>query len=104
MGDIMLSKTNIETVPENEVPSGRGRPGPTLPTWLLENVAKSAEAGVWLSAKFKTPEEAEELAKALQYVNRSTRFAYHVATRRDESTEGHRVLFKAEVQQGENNG
>ncbi|MER6050023.1 hypothetical protein ABT168_21685 [Streptomyces sp. NPDC001793] len=83
-------------MPENEVPAGRGRPGPALPPWLLESIATSAKKAVWLSAKFKKSEDAEELAKLLQYVNRSTRFAYHVATRRDETTDGHRVLFKAE--------
>ncbi|WP_159425913.1 hypothetical protein [Streptomyces noursei] len=84
-------------MPENEVPAGRGRPGPVLPSWLLESIATSAKDDVWLSAKFKTSDEAEELAKLLHYVNRSTRFAYHVATRRDETAEGHRVLFKAET-------
>ncbi|WP_274912148.1 hypothetical protein [Streptomyces sp. WZ-12] len=100
----MLSEIPIETVPENEVPTGRGRPGPSLPTWLLESISASAQKGAWLSAKFETAEQAEELAKLLQYVNRSTRFAYHVATRRDETAEGHRVLFKAEHDMGESNG
>ncbi|QRX91098.1 hypothetical protein [Streptomyces noursei] len=67
---------------------------------------------LWLSAKFEKHDEAEELAKLLQYVNRSNRFAYHVATRRDETAEGYRVLFKAEndkafkakLSKGESNG
>ncbi|MFK0295128.1 hypothetical protein ACIQU6_32300 [Streptomyces sp. NPDC090442] len=82
-------------MPENEVPTGRGRPGPCLPTWLLESISTSAKKGVWLSAKFETPEKAEELAKLLQYVNRSARFPYHVSTRREETEEGTRILFKA---------
>ncbi|UJB45730.1 hypothetical protein [Streptomyces sp. A1-5] len=99
-------------MPENEVPAGRGRPGPVLPPWLLESVAKSAEGAVWLSAKFKKADEAAELRKLLQYVNRSNRHAYHVETRREATAEGHRVLFKAEhdkafkakLTKGESNG
>ncbi|MER5542479.1 hypothetical protein ABT072_08470 [Streptomyces sp. NPDC002589] len=96
----MLSEISIETVSEDEVPTGRGRPGPALPSWLLQAITKSADKGVWLSATFKAGDDAEELAKLLRHVNRSKRYGFHVATRREDSDDGHRVLFKAERTEG----
>lgn len=99
----MLSKIQVEAVPETEVPAGRGRPGPVLPNGLMESVAKSANDGVWLSAKFETCDEAEELVKLLHYIHRSTRYPYNVATRREETADGPRILFKAEANEAERN-
>lgn len=92
----MLPELKIEETSANQIPAGRGRPGPLVPQWLMDAVAASAKTGKWMTATVDKEEHADELAKLLHYVHRSTRLPYKIQTRTEPLTKGTRVHFHAD--------